>query len=530
MSRDSSSRNSSARRRRPCCFGGSCRFCPNRPTRSSFARSRPVGDIASRALSVHPRFGAETDRVPDLSEHSENIRWHELLAAEDGSPAGGAPNARIPRPVSQPASPVARVSWRARFADPMVAAVVALGITQITAWGTSYYCLGVLAAPISQDMGWSRGFVFLGFTVALLTMGIVSTAVGRAIDRRGARAVMTLGTVVVSAGLFALAHVHSAATYLVVWAFLGLGMRLCLYDAAFAALVQVTPSRGRMAISYLTLFGAFASSVFWLIGHALNEQVGWRQTLVWFALINLAVCLPLHWLGLARRETVDAGGTRTAGAAASPDGPPLEGRTRSVAIALFAVIMSLNGFVFGVISVQLVPLLEAAGLATAAAVWVASLKGVAQFGGRVVEILFGRNLRSITVGRIAVAVLPPSLLLLLAGTGSLPLVVAFTLLMGASQGVITIVRGAVPLALFGAKGYGAVLGVIATPVLVVNAASPTVFAWIVDHWGWGPARASLLASCSAAWLAMELMSRWYERRREIAPNGAREADVEAVRQ
>ena len=197
------------------------------------------------------------------------------------------------------------------------------------------------------------------------------------------------------------------------------------------------------------------------------------------------VCLPLHWLGLARREAGEGAAAPTGAPAASPDGPPLEGRARSVAIALFALIMSLNGFVFGVISVQLVPLLEAAGLATAAAVWVASMKGVAQFGGRVVEIVFARNLRAITVGRIAVGILPPSLLLLLFGTGSLPMVVAFTLLMGASQGVITIVRGAVPLALFGAKGYGAVLGAIATPVLVVNAAAPTAFAWIVDRWGWG---------------------------------------------
>ena len=412
------------------------------------------------------------------------------------------------------ASPT-RAGWRQRLTDPMVSAVVALGITQITAWGTSYYCLGVLAAPISQDTGWSRGFVFLGFTVALLTMGLVSSAVGRAIDRHGGRAVMTLGTVFVSAGLFALAHVHGQAAYLAVWAFLGLGMRLCLYDAAFAALVQVAPSRGRKAISYLTLFGAFASSVFWVVGHTLNAQVGWRQTLVLFALINLVVCLPLHWLGLARRETAEAAGP-TGAATADVDGPPLEGRARSVAIILFALIMSLNGFVFGVISVQLVPLLEAAGLATAVAVWVASMKGVAQFGGRVVEISFAGNLRAITVARIAVGVLPPSLLLLLAGTGSLPLIVAFTLLMGASQGVITIVRGAVPLVLFGAKGYGAVLGVIATPILIVNAASPTVFAWIVDRWGWATGRVSLLVGCSAAWLAMELMSRWYERRRAVA--------------
>jgi hypothetical protein len=400
----------------------------------------------------------------------------------------------------------------------MAGAVLALGLTQITAWGTSYYCLGVLAGPISQDMGWTRGFVFLGFTVALLTMGVVSNAVGRAIDRHGGRVVMTLGTLLVSAGLFALAHVRSEATYLAVWALLGLGMRLCLYDAAFAALVQVAPSRGRKAISYLTLFGAFASSVFWVIGHALNQRVGWRQTLVLFAVINLAVCLPLHWFGLARRETGEAASASTGAGAPSPDGPPLEGRVRSVAIVLFAMIMSLNGFVFGVISVQLVPLLEAAGLATAAAVWVASLKGVAQFGGRVVEIVFARNLRAITVGRIAIGVLPPSLLLLLAGTGHLPLIVAFTLLMGASQGVITIVRGSVPLALFGVKGYGAVLGLIATPILVINAASPAVFAWIVDRWGWGPARVSLLVGSFAAWVAMELMSRWYERRRAAATN------------
>lgn len=421
--------------------------------------------------------------------------------------------------MTAPAASTPRAGWRARLADPMTRAVVALGITQITAWGTSYYSLGVLAGPISEDTGWSRGFVFLGFTVALLAMGVVSGAVGRAIDRHGARAVMTLGTVLVSLGLFGLAHVRSEAAYLAVWVFLGLGMRLCLYDAAFAALVQVAPSRGRQAISYLTLFGAFASSVFWVVGHALNEQVGWRQTLVLFALINLAICLPLHWFGLARRESAPSEVTPAGPASPSADGPPLEGRARSVAIALFALIMSLNGFVFGVISVQLVPLLEAAGLATAAAVWVASLKGVAQFGGRVVEIAFARNLRAISVGRIAVGVLPPSLLLLLTGTGSVPLVVAFTLLMGASQGVITIVRGAVPLALFGARGYGTVLGVIATPVLVVNAASPTVFAWIVDHWGWDVARASLLAGASAAWLAMEVMSRWYERGRAAGGEG-----------
>ena len=405
--------------------------------------------------------------------------------------------------------------WKARLTDPMTVAVVALGITQITVFGTTYYSLGVLAGPIGRDTGWSLGFVFLGFTVSLLAMGVISSTVGRLIDRHGARIVMTVGTMAVAAGLFGLSQVRTQAAYLAVWAFLGVGMRLCQYDAAFTALVQVAPSRSRKAISYLTLFGAFASSVFWPVGQALNEQVGWRHTLVAFAVINLVLCVPLHWFGLARRESTDDVEAPLRAGLESLDGPPLEGRVRTIAIALFALIMSLNGYVFGVVSVQLVPLLEAAGLATAAAVWVASLKGVAQFGGRVVEIIFGRHLRAITVGRVALGLLPPSLFLLVTGTGSLPLVVMFTLLMGASQGVITIVRGAVPLALFGARGYGTVTGVIATPVLVVGAASPTVFAWIVDRWGWGAGRVSLLVGCSAAWVAMEVMSRWYERRQTV---------------
>ena len=406
--------------------------------------------------------------------------------------------------------------WRVRVADPMFAAICALGIGQITAWGTSYYCLGVLAGPITAETGWSRSLVFFGFTIALLAMGVVSVWAGRLIDRYGARPVMVLGTLLAALGLFALSTVRSEAAYLTVWAFLGVGMRLVLYDAAFAALVQVAPSRGRLAISYLTLFGAFASTVFWVIGHYLNEALGWRQTLAAFAAIHLLVCLPLNWFGLAWREAGSRSVTPAEKARAARDGLPLAGRARTRALALFALVMSLNGFVFGVVSVHLVPLLQAAGLTAAAAVWVASLKGFAQFGGRVVEIFFASNLRAITVARIAIGVLPASFVVLLLAGGDLRAIVTFTLVMGAAQGVITIVRGAVPLALFGANGYGAVLGVIATPVVVVNATAPTLFALVVDRWGWQTAELVLLTMSAASWIAIELMSRWYERQHQAA--------------
>ena len=402
------------------------------------------------------------------------------------------------------------MSWRK---DPLVIAVNAIGITQVTAWGTSCYCLGVLAKPIAAETGWAISTIFLGFSVALVTMGLISTSVGRLIDRIGARTVMSIGTVIVSAGLLGLSQVRDVASYMVAWFVIGVGMRCCLYDAAFAALVQAVPSRGRTAISYLTLYGAYASTVFWVIGHYLNAAYGWRGTLLIFAAINLAVCLPLNWLGLSRREPA----TETVAAKATDraqDGPVLEGRMRTIGIALFALIMSLNGFVFGVVSLQLVPLLEAAGLAGATAVWVASLKGHGQFGGRLVEIFFGKNLKAMTVARIAIGVLPPALVLLVVARGEFLLLVTFTLLLGASQGVITIVRGAVPLALFGTQGYGAVLGLIATPILLVNAFSPALYALIVDQVGWHNALYALLACSIVTWFAIELMSRWYDRARK----------------
>src|SRR5262249_27049814 len=248
---------------------------------------------------------------------------------------------------------------------------------------------------------------------------------------------------------------------------------------------------------------------FWVIGHYLDEAYGWRGTLMIFAAINLAFARPLTWIGLSWRERA----TETRAdkpAPASVDGPALRGRRRLVGIALFALIMSLNGFVFGVVSLQLVPLLEAAGLAGAVAVWVASLKGHGQFAGRLIEIFFAKNLKAMTVARIAIGVLPPALLILMLAQGELALLVTFTLLLGGSQGVITIVRGAVPLALFGAKGYGAVLGLIATPILLVNAFSPTVFALLVDRFGWQISLYALFGCSMLTWIAIELMSRWYE--------------------
>jgi MFS family permease len=399
--------------------------------------------------------------------------------------------------------------------DPAAHAVAALGVTQIIAWGTTLYALGVLGKPIATDTGWSQGLVFGGLTVGLLTSAAVSALVGRLLDRHGGRAIMSIGSIVMAFGLVLLSLVTHPYAYLAVWVLLGVAMRLSLYDAAFAALVQVAPSRGRRAISYLTLFGGFASSIFWPIGYALNGAVGWRQTLLIFAAMNIAICLPVHWVGLARREAIALPDPGPSAAGNAPvASATLEGTSRTIAMALFSLIVAASAVVFGALAVHLVPILQATGLAATSAVLLASMKGVAQVVGRLWDLTLARAWHPIDVGRVSVACIPLSFLVLMLGGANFWAALVFTLLFGIANGLVTIMRGSVPLALFGPAGYGEVLGVLATPYLLLAAVAPGAFALIVERYGYGVGEAILMAAGALSLAAMEVMALWYRRLRQ----------------
>jgi predicted MFS family arabinose efflux permease len=410
-------------------------------------------------------------------------------------------------------TPADVIAW---FHRPMVQSVGALGITQIIGWGTTVYALGVLAKPIALDTGWRFEIVVGGFTSGLLASALVSTSIGRLIDRVGGRRVMTLGSTAMALSLVAVALAPNAIAYLLAWAALGVAMRLSLYDAAFAALVQITPSQGRRAISYLTLFGGFASSVFWPLGHALSGAYGWRTTVLIFASLNLLVCLPLHWFGLMRREPVAAAEQGTAAASvvnpAISSVAELSGRARRLALALFALVMSACAFVFGALAVLLPALLEANGVSAAAAVTLAAIKGAAQVGGRFADIVYGQALAPLHLGRIAVGLLPLSFAVFYVFPASFITVLAFTILFGISNGLVTIVRGAVPLALFGHKGYGEILGLLATPYLLLNASAPVVIALVVERWGFGVAQTVMFVAGVIGILTLEVLIAWHNRR------------------
>lgn len=390
------------------------------------------------------------------------------------------------------------------FASPAFI-IVALGITQIISWGTIVYAISVLAKPMAAELGWNQTFIFLGFSASLLVGGLVAKPAALFLEKRGGRVTMTMGSVVAALGLAMLSQVTEATVYIAAWVVLGLASRLTLYDTAFATLVEIHGTAARRPITVLALFGGLASTVFWPICHYVNEAHGWRAAWLVCALAVLVLCTPLH-LALPKKGAVSATANGLNGNGGDPE-PLVPASRRSSAILLLAIALACNSFITVALNAHFIPAVVMLGASTATAVWIASIRGVFQTLGRLAEMIFGRNLDPFAFAMLATGILVLAFVPLAGGGASTPALLAFSVLFGVSIGLVTIVRGAVPLVLFGKHGYASVLATIATPGLVVTAVAPTAYAFILDsigpRWGFvilfGIALASFAATSALAW-------------------------------
>jgi predicted MFS family arabinose efflux permease len=297
-----------------------------------------------------------------------------------------------------------------------------------------------------------------------------------------------------------LSRVHSPAMFYAAWSVLGVAMALVLYEAAFATITHAFGAQSRKPISILTLFGGFASTVFWPLTLKINGWLGWRDTFMLYGVLQLVLCLPLHLLLDPHRPAATA-------RAASHDGHfTLREALREPAFWHLAFAFSANSFIFSALSAHLIPILQHYGHAATTVVLLATLIGPMQVAGRLVEMAFGRNLSAQTVGRITFGALPGALLaLLLYGEQQWALAV-FCLLYGMSNGILTIVRGTVPLALFGARNYGAISGALSGPSLLARAAGPITLAALAHATGAPHLLFGILLLCSLASLGFYLLA------------------------
>ncbi len=373
-------------------------------------------------------------------------------------------------------------------------AVAVLGVTQILAWGTLFYTPVLMLPRLAADRGFTATLAMAGFSAGLLVAGFVARYVGILIDLYGGHRVMPVGSLLGALGLLGLAYAADPLSYFAVWVVLGAAMAASLYDPAFATLGRIFGARARQPITALTLAGGFASTVSWPATQALLDALGWRGTYLFYAALLAGIAAPLHWLALPRRRAEPE--TRLVGPA---EPAPALFPARSRAFVLVAAAFAAYAFVPSGLSAHLLAVFSRHGIDPGTVVVIGALFGPAQVTARICEFAFARNVHPLWVVRLALSVLVAAFVLLALFGFSIPAAAAFAILFGAANGLITIARGTVPLALFGAAGYGRLIGRIAGPSLLMQGVygrligriagpsllmqgvAPLVLAFVIEH-------------------------------------------------
>jgi len=355
-------------------------------------------------------------------------------------------------------------------------AVSVLGVTQIITWGVLFYPPVLTMPLIAADRGWSISFAMGGFSLALFVGGLVAPRVGALIDRYGGHVVMPVGSLIAAVGVVALTYAAHPVAYLAVWMLLGVAMAAQLYDAAFASLGRIFGAAARQPITFLTLAGGFASTVGWPVARVLLDSVGWRGTYLAYAAVLVLVAAPLHAFALPRMRAATE--TRSAGPApASPAVVPATG----VTFILMATAFGAYAFVPSGLSAHLLAIFGRAGIDAATVVTIGALFGPSQVVARLCEFFFARNVHPLVVVRGAGTLLVCAFAPLAAFGVSLTTAAAFAIIFGMANGLFTIARGTLPLALFGPTGYGLVVGRLAKPWLLMQSVAPLALAFVIER-------------------------------------------------
>lgn len=364
-----------------------------------------------------------------------------------------------------------------KFATKRGYVITGLGIGQILSWGSTFYLLAVLAGPIAADTGWPGSLVVAGVSVGLVIAGLGSPRVGALVAGNHGRTVLVASAVLLALGLVVLGLAPNQWWYLGAWVILGLGMSGGLYSGAFAVLGHTYGSSARSAITMLTLFGGFASSICWPLSTFLVNEVGWRWTALAYAGAHLLITAPLYALTIPRQPLAPSRGSELE--------QPQNGVHRHVAprwplVVLVATVSTLGTSIAALMSMHMFTLLAGIGIAGTAAVVLAATIGPSQVGARFIELVIGRKhhplwtlltatlAMAIAIGFLGLGILAPAILVIVYGIGI---------------GLSSIANGTVPLALFGQEHYARLMGRIALPSLLAQAAAPIIGTVLIHNLG-----------------------------------------------
>jgi MFS family permease len=349
--------------------------------------------------------------------------------------------------------------------------VSTLGITQTLSWGASYYLTAVFADPISADLHVSKTWFFGVYSAALLLSGLLGPVAGRMIDRNGGRDVLAATNVIFAVGLVLLSWANGPVGLIVAWAVIGVGMGFGLYEAAFATAAGLYGRDARNAITGITLFAGFASTVGWPLSSLFIDAFGWRGACVAWAVLHIVLGLPMNRFLIPKAPPPEPVSVKEPGAASAV----------SWTMIILAAVFAATWFVSAAMASHLPRLLQAMGATPVAAVAASALVGPAQVAARLCEFTLMRKASPLLSARVATAMHPigAAVLAILGAPGA----IAFVMLHGGGNGIMTIARGTLPLALFGPAGYGLRTGILVMPTRILQGGAPLLFQLVLDDAG-----------------------------------------------
>ncbi|QUC58817.1 MFS transporter [Streptomyces sp. A2-16] len=345
------------------------------------------------------------------------------------------------------------------------AALPALCVTQIVSWGIVYYAFPVLNPQITAATGWPAGATTAAFSLGLVVSALTGIRVGRILDRRGPRVVMTAGSVLGVVSLLIVATAPNVPVFIAGWALAGLAMAATFYQPAFAALTRWWAPDHVRALTVVTLAGGLASTVFAPLTAALADHLSWRHTYLVLAAVLATITIPAHALAL-RAPWPDAP-TATAHAGAGAAGV---GRSRP--FLLLAAAFTLSAFAMYAVVVALVPLLLERGYSTSQAAWVLGIGGAGQTLGRTLYAAIARRTTATTRTTVLIAFGALTTAAFAAVPGPYAMLITVSIVAGMVRGNLTLLQATAITDRWGTAHYGRLSGLLAAPATSAAALAP----------------------------------------------------------
>ena len=348
-----------------------------------------------------------------------------------------------------------------------------LSVSQLIGWGTFYYAFTLFNIPLAKEYGWTSSEINMALTIGFISWAVAAPFVGNALEWLGGSKVMSFGSIT---GVFAfLLWAGSSSLHLLYgsWILMGIAMACSLYEPAFYVLTQTFPDQYKKVITWLTLAGGFASTIFIPLTDYFIQTVGWQKSLLLLAAFNVFIALPIHiWklpVGKVKESTNGRQKLLDFGLFTEKSFKPLTFWGLNLWFIIFNSVATGITFLF-------IPLLSEVGTDKPLLIITYSLIGPMQVLGRFALIWLGGRLQTLKMGTLTTCMASIGIGCAALFPKSLPALLLFSLFFGTSKGIMTIIKGTAVAEQMDLSVYGRTNGWLSLSSMLFKALTPAIVA------------------------------------------------------